>query len=631
MNALEEIKHYIAEPNTVGALMISGKWGCGKTYLIEHELCDDKEVSEKCHILRISLFGEESIDSVTRKVKRKMMGAFRIANLSKENNKKSNEDKNDNPDKDGNGFNKFISGLKTVSNIAGAFTPFGNAINAIASVDVTEFYECKNEISKKIVVLVFDDFERSRLQPDELLGCINEFVETYNIKTIIVSNEEKLGISGRDGSTEDKKEDSNDKENKDTSDKKQKASKYLEFKEKVVSRTIKLTPDYEAVIDHILQSSTYVVDSYRAFLDERKGMIERVFKGSMTENIRSLKCALQDFERVYQIIISQSISSKNTELFFAAFLIGEFEIKSGNITKQDKYGYYPSYTSLGEKYSDFNSRYVIDGCYDWLTEGRWEEQLITDYLLAVGKDANSMTPSELLLTSPVLTLSDEQLNTGIEEALVKGYAGDLFLREYDSLLTFIANCKSLHIEIEQSIDASQLKYGINSRLNRIISGELIDEPRHTLFEESVVNNLSEELKQVLKLLDNFDDQKYQRKYKYRFLQAYREGNIGKITDLNAENNFFFDDEMANVVFDFYTNSSQEARYDFLRYFISKYKKAVFFNDEDRLLCCTNLELLCTKVSGIERQQSTERAMDNVFVENLHEIVRKKRDILLENS
>ena len=35
MNLIEELKNYCAINNPVGALMLSGEWGCGKTYLIK--------------------------------------------------------------------------------------------------------------------------------------------------------------------------------------------------------------------------------------------------------------------------------------------------------------------------------------------------------------------------------------------------------------------------------------------------------------------------------------------------------------------------------------------------------------------------------------------------------------------
>ena len=37
MNLIEELKNYCDIDNPVGALMLSGEWGCGKTYLIKNK------------------------------------------------------------------------------------------------------------------------------------------------------------------------------------------------------------------------------------------------------------------------------------------------------------------------------------------------------------------------------------------------------------------------------------------------------------------------------------------------------------------------------------------------------------------------------------------------------------------
>ena len=38
MNTLEELLYYCNEPEPVGALLLTGEWGCGQTYLIDHAL-----------------------------------------------------------------------------------------------------------------------------------------------------------------------------------------------------------------------------------------------------------------------------------------------------------------------------------------------------------------------------------------------------------------------------------------------------------------------------------------------------------------------------------------------------------------------------------------------------------------
>ena len=52
MNTVDELVDYCRELEPVGALMLSGEWGCGKTYLIEHDLKD--ALNTEAIVLRIS-------------------------------------------------------------------------------------------------------------------------------------------------------------------------------------------------------------------------------------------------------------------------------------------------------------------------------------------------------------------------------------------------------------------------------------------------------------------------------------------------------------------------------------------------------------------------------------------------
>lgn len=64
MNTVEELKYYCAERQPVGALMLTGEWGCGKTYLLNNSLAD--ELKDSYVFLRVSLFGMESIEEVKK-------------------------------------------------------------------------------------------------------------------------------------------------------------------------------------------------------------------------------------------------------------------------------------------------------------------------------------------------------------------------------------------------------------------------------------------------------------------------------------------------------------------------------------------------------------------------------------
>lgn len=58
MDTLKEIEYYCKEPNPAGALLLTGQWGCGKTYFVKNQV--SKELAYTHIFLHISLFGMAS-------------------------------------------------------------------------------------------------------------------------------------------------------------------------------------------------------------------------------------------------------------------------------------------------------------------------------------------------------------------------------------------------------------------------------------------------------------------------------------------------------------------------------------------------------------------------------------------
>ena len=55
MSTISELTYYCKLNNPVGALLLTGEWGCGKTYIVENEL---KELLKDTHIIiRASVYG----------------------------------------------------------------------------------------------------------------------------------------------------------------------------------------------------------------------------------------------------------------------------------------------------------------------------------------------------------------------------------------------------------------------------------------------------------------------------------------------------------------------------------------------------------------------------------------------
>lgn len=164
---------------------------------------------------------------------------------------------------------------------------------------------------------MFDDLERTKLNVVDVLGCINEYCENQGFKAIIIANEDKIIYSSTGASQV-------VIINKDSSTTTPPPLNlaYLEIKEKIVARTIRCKPDYQLILHAILYNDQMFDKEYSRFLQDNEQLIccifdmtpedseySNIYSGApaandsknaprRTRNLRSLKCALQDFHRV---------------------------------------------------------------------------------------------------------------------------------------------------------------------------------------------------------------------------------------------------------------------------------------------------------------------------------------------
>ena len=71
MSTLQELIRYCGDENHLGALLLTGEWGCGKTYLIEKELAE--ALGPTHFIVRVSLLGVESVDALNDAVRKQWL------------------------------------------------------------------------------------------------------------------------------------------------------------------------------------------------------------------------------------------------------------------------------------------------------------------------------------------------------------------------------------------------------------------------------------------------------------------------------------------------------------------------------------------------------------------------------
>lgn len=130
----------------------------------------------------------------------------------------------------------------------------------------------RNFLSRPIVgyPLVFDDLERSQLPLPQIMGFISDFVEQHKAKVIILANEAEIE---RDPDV---------------------WNDYRRQKEKLVSKTIEVSPDIGLIFRGLVEALPNVLAKAAALKNEELAIA--AFQASGHRNLRSLRAALDDFD-----------------------------------------------------------------------------------------------------------------------------------------------------------------------------------------------------------------------------------------------------------------------------------------------------------------------------------------------
>ena len=266
---LDGIRNYLSMEST-GALMVSGEWGCGKTYHIEKVVMPELQ-KEGWNPVKVSLFGIESVNEIP----------LRIAY----NYKRPESDKGERTEK---GKKRSCLCNWRKEKAAAKAAQIVSSISWLESfVDVKALVGNNSGLLYKLIptektVIILDDIERviDIIDVHILLGTINDLVEQRGYKVIVIANNSYM---------------------------QQKSKEKLVFKEKVIEKTLVYEPDVVSIFKELCGKD----DPITAFMTAQKAVevidpsysSDKEDKGLQVElhNIRILKFALAHFSKIYKV------------------------------------------------------------------------------------------------------------------------------------------------------------------------------------------------------------------------------------------------------------------------------------------------------------------------------------------
>lgn len=259
--------HYAENPDPRYAVMLKGRWGCGKSFFVCNWLDKYKEKYLKgensLEPIYVSLYGLKETSQITRCIDQ-VLHPFLYSK--------------------GAEFTKKL--FKIAGKIVFKTTLDWNKdskedVSFDATLDSLSLLSSKDSEFVGTKLLVFDDLERCLIDMKLLLGYINNFVEHGSCHVIIVGDETHVIENAKNILTE--------------------------FKEKTVGREFEVKPDIDAAITYFLTEDIPLSE----WLQNQKELILDVFLSTGCNNLRILRQCLYDFNVLYSEVRKDLLENSN--------------------------------------------------------------------------------------------------------------------------------------------------------------------------------------------------------------------------------------------------------------------------------------------------------------------------------
>lgn len=518
------------------AVLLDGKWGCGKTFFIKSWLDTfQTENEDELAPMYVSLFGVQTVKQINDTING-LLFPFMNSKVYK--------------------IGKTIT--KMVASAALRFNvDYDGDKKSDGTVDfkLDPLMDLLNDKKKELKgrrILIFDDLERANIGVKELYGYINRFVEHNRFKVIVVCNSTEI----TDIET------------------------FNRFREKVIGRTFEIHSDIDAAINSFANE---IPVSY--FVQRHILAIKEVFKLTGYSNLRVLRQCIRDFNQIFQgihidngnpyqnkelfhflirfVVLYSEMSTSNKDIIanwkqrYAQSLASDrpemLELKRRIYAIQQKYlpleikhgmdifreindiTLIPDYCMKGIDLVDYlNAKLVLTereswDClyqyYDMDNEDFERQYAMTESAVLNGSFRNYQ--DQLKAISILIELSDlgiKEMNSKVLDTS-KAYVEKLIadISSSDSFADIKSNIINLLSSINQVSDNNELRKKFNSSLNGIFATKLTELEHHYT---EILENLSDD--NLLEIVDSMDKMLPDRSNSYQSYPIFKDANPERV-------------------------------------------------------------------------------------------------------
>lgn len=251
-NIVNFLNGYMMNPDPQYAVLLKGKWGCGKTHFINHWIDTYQKQEAEDKVLEpvyVSLYGLSETKQITTAINR-VLYPILYGKAAKA----------------GKTFLKFMSAIVLKCDVDWDKDE-NSDFSMNLGLDSLSIFKSEDEKVKRGNLLILDDLERCDIPMKKLLGYLNFFVEQCNCHLIVIGDEDKIAEG----------------ENKKI---------FGEFKEKTIGREFEIATDIHSALDTFVNQTPK-----NDFVVGHQEQIEKFFAMTECDNLRILRQALWDFAR----------------------------------------------------------------------------------------------------------------------------------------------------------------------------------------------------------------------------------------------------------------------------------------------------------------------------------------------
>ena len=545
------LDEYKDDPDPQYAVLLDGKWGCGKTFLIKSWLDTfQTENDDELTPMYVSLFGVQTVKQINDTING-LLFPFMNSKVYKI----------------GKTFTKMIASAALRFNVDYDGDKKNDGTVDFKLDPLMDLLNDKKEELKGRRILIFDDLERANIGVKELYGYINRFVEHNRFKVIVVCNSTEI----TDIET------------------------FNRFREKIIGRTFEIRSDIDAAINSFANE---IPVNY--FVQRHILAIKEAFKLTGYSNLRVLRQCIRDFNQIFQgIHIDNGNPYQNKELFHFLIrfvvLYSEMSTSNKDIIANWKQKYSQALASdrpemlelkrrisaIQQKYQPLEIKYGMDifreinditlipdycmkgidlvdylnaklvptvreswDClyqyYDMNNEDFERQYVMTESAVMDGSFRNYQ--DHLKAISILIELSDlgiKEMNSKVfdtSRAYVEKLIADI--SSSDSFADIKSNIINLLSCINQASDNNELRKKFNSGLNGIFATKLTELEHHYT---EILENLSDD--NLLELVDSMDKMLPDRSNSYLSYPIFKDANpeqvAKRILSLSNTSKFHF--------------------------------------------------------------------------------------------